>query len=77
IYRKCQKVMVALQADETLLRGCELLIDQDIKVTTASSNPNWSVHFMADLTWFLIMDIHRDTQKSDYMSECRLYIYSK
>ncbi|KIK74650.1 hypothetical protein PAXRUDRAFT_175009, partial [Paxillus rubicundulus Ve08.2h10] len=62
IYRKCQKAMVALQADETFLDGYKLLVDQDLKVTTAISDPNGSVHCMADLTWFWTMDIPKDTQ---------------
>ncbi|KIK72517.1 hypothetical protein PAXRUDRAFT_180512, partial [Paxillus rubicundulus Ve08.2h10] len=49
IYRKCRKVMVALEAEETLLERYKLLIDQDLKVTTAISNPNGSIHHMENL----------------------------
>ncbi|KIK79107.1 hypothetical protein PAXRUDRAFT_162178 [Paxillus rubicundulus Ve08.2h10] len=69
IYRKGQNAMVALQADETLLERYRLLVNQDLKVTTAISDPNRSVHHMADLTWFWTMDIPRDAQESDWMSE--------
>ncbi|KIK72218.1 hypothetical protein PAXRUDRAFT_181131 [Paxillus rubicundulus Ve08.2h10] len=50
------------------------LVNQDLKVTTAISDPNWSVHCMENLAWFWFMDIPRDAQESDWMSECRLYI---
>jgi predicted methyltransferase len=49
ICRKCRKTMVSLQADETLLERYKPLVDQDLKVTTAASDPNGSVHRMADL----------------------------
>ncbi|KIK79614.1 hypothetical protein PAXRUDRAFT_160879 [Paxillus rubicundulus Ve08.2h10] len=76
IYRKYQKAMVALEADETLLERYKPLADQYLKVMTAISDPNGSIHHMADLTWFWTMDIPRDAQESDWMSECRLYICS-
>ncbi|KIK82080.1 hypothetical protein PAXRUDRAFT_154590, partial [Paxillus rubicundulus Ve08.2h10] len=66
IYRKCQKVMVALQVDETLLDRYKLLVDQDLEVTTPISDPNGHT---ADLTWFWTMDIPRDAQESNWMSE--------
>ncbi|KIK73224.1 hypothetical protein PAXRUDRAFT_178977, partial [Paxillus rubicundulus Ve08.2h10] len=73
-YRKCRKAMVALEADEVLMERYKLLIDQDLKVTTAIYNPNGSVHRMENLAWFWTMDIPRDAQESDWMSECRSYI---
>ncbi|KIK72699.1 hypothetical protein PAXRUDRAFT_57001, partial [Paxillus rubicundulus Ve08.2h10] len=69
IYRKCQKVMVALEADEVLMERYKPLVDQDLKVTTTISNPNGSVHCMEILAWFWTMDIPRDAQESDWMSE--------
>ncbi|KIK77258.1 hypothetical protein PAXRUDRAFT_167416 [Paxillus rubicundulus Ve08.2h10] len=52
IYRKCRKAMVALEADEVLLERYKLLVDQDLKVTTAISDPNGSIHRMEKLAWF-------------------------
>ncbi|KIK90881.1 hypothetical protein PAXRUDRAFT_150922, partial [Paxillus rubicundulus Ve08.2h10] len=49
IYRKCCKAMVALEADETLLERYKPLVNQDLKVTTAISDPNCSVHHMENL----------------------------
>ncbi|KIJ16604.1 hypothetical protein PAXINDRAFT_74872, partial [Paxillus involutus ATCC 200175] len=69
IYKKCRKVMIALEADEILLERYKPLVDQDLKVTTAISDPNGSVHSMENLAWFWIMDIPRDAQESDWMSE--------
>ncbi|KIK82487.1 hypothetical protein PAXRUDRAFT_153734 [Paxillus rubicundulus Ve08.2h10] len=69
IYRKSQKAMVALQVDKTLLDRYEPLVDQDLKVTAAISDPNGSIHHMADLAWFWTMNIPRDAQESDWMSE--------
>ncbi|KAF8834685.1 hypothetical protein BDN67DRAFT_1016247 [Paxillus ammoniavirescens] len=71
--------MVALEADEILLERYKLLIDQDLKVTTAISDPNGSVHHMENLAWFWTMDIPRDTQESDWMSEfyCINWLFTK
>ncbi|KIK72053.1 hypothetical protein PAXRUDRAFT_22461 [Paxillus rubicundulus Ve08.2h10] len=69
IYRKCQKVMVSLEADQVLMERYKPLVDQDLKVTTAISDPNGSIHRMENLTWFWTMDIPRDAQESDWMSE--------
>ena len=66
--------MVSLEADKILLERYKPLVDQDLKVTTAISDPNGSVHRMENLAWFWTMDIPRDAQQSDWMSECRLYI---
>ncbi|KIK73044.1 hypothetical protein PAXRUDRAFT_179378 [Paxillus rubicundulus Ve08.2h10] len=74
IYRKCRKVMVALEADEVLMERYKSLVNQDLKVTTAISDPNGSFHHMENLAWFWTMDIPRDAQESDWMSDCRLYI---
>jgi hypothetical protein len=41
--------MIALEADEILLERYKPLVDQDLKVTTAISNPNGSVHRMENL----------------------------
>ncbi|KIK72971.1 hypothetical protein PAXRUDRAFT_179565, partial [Paxillus rubicundulus Ve08.2h10] len=77
IYRKCQKVMVSLEADQVLMERYKPLVDQDLKVTTAISDPNGSIHRMENLTWFWTMDIPRDAQESDWMSECRSYIHHR
>ncbi|KIK73459.1 hypothetical protein PAXRUDRAFT_20823 [Paxillus rubicundulus Ve08.2h10] len=61
--------MVSLEADEVLMERYELLINQDLKVTTAISDPNGSIHRMENLAWFWTMDIPRDAQESDWMSE--------
>ncbi|KIK82116.1 hypothetical protein PAXRUDRAFT_154499 [Paxillus rubicundulus Ve08.2h10] len=70
IYRKCQKAMVALEVEETPLERYKLLVNQDLKVMAAISDPNRSIHRMADLVWFWTMYIPRDVQESNWMSEC-------
>ncbi|KIK79535.1 hypothetical protein PAXRUDRAFT_16283 [Paxillus rubicundulus Ve08.2h10] len=63
--------MVSLEADGVLMERYKLLVDQDLKVTTgiSISDPNGSVHHMENLAWFWTMDIPRDAQESDWMSE--------
>ncbi|KIK72848.1 hypothetical protein PAXRUDRAFT_179802 [Paxillus rubicundulus Ve08.2h10] len=71
--------MVSLEADEILLERYKPLFDQDLKVTTTISNPNGSIHCMENLTWFWTMDIPRDAQESDWMSEfhCVNWLHAK
>ncbi|KIK73360.1 hypothetical protein PAXRUDRAFT_20942 [Paxillus rubicundulus Ve08.2h10] len=79
IYRKCRKAMVALEADKVLMERYKPLVDQDLKVTTAICDPNGSVHHMQNLAWFWTMDIPRDAQESDWMSEfyCVNWLHAK
>lgn len=71
MYRTCRTAMVALGADEELLSRYELLRDEDLKVSTAVVMPNSRDHRNASLAWFWTMDIPRDTEMNDWMSECK------
>ena len=70
IYKKCHRALVSLRADEDTLTKYQELMDADLKVTTSVLNPNGSGHRNENLAWFWSMDIPRDTQADDWMSEC-------
>lgn len=57
IYQKCCNSMVALGASESLLQQYRPLIDPDLKVNTAMSDPNGSQHHQENLAWFWTIDI--------------------
>ena len=71
-YKKCCKAMIMLGADQELLGKYQVLLDGDLKVTTAVSNPNGSGSRNANLAWFWTMDISRDAKEDNWMSECKL-----
>ena len=71
IYKKCCHALVSLRADEDTLIKYQELMDADLKVTTSVLNPNGSGHWNENLAWFWSMDIPRDTQADDWMSECQ------
>ena len=70
ICKKCHHALVSLRADEDTLSKYRELMDADLKVTTSVLNPNGSGHRNENLAWFWSMDIPRDTQADDWMSEC-------
>ena len=64
-YKKCRKVMIMLGADQELLGKYQALLDGDLKVTTAVSNPNGSGSRNANLAWFWTMDILCDAKEDN------------
>jgi hypothetical protein len=70
-YRKCRSAMVYLGADDEVLTRYQDLKEEDLKVSTAVGNPNTRNHRNGSLSWFWTMDIARDTEMNDWMSECR------
>jgi len=72
VYNQCQKQMVALGADQSILDWYQILNKKDLTVSTVVSNPNARGHCHDSLTWFWTMDIPKDTDKNDWMSECKL-----
>lgn len=77
VYRRCRKAMVALGADETILNRYQLLKDKDLKVTAAASAPNARGRRNEILAWFWSIDVPRDTETSNWMSECRWSTWSR
>lgn len=71
-YRKCRRAMVVLGADDTLLDRYQSLTDDQLKVETVAISPNARGHRNETLAWFWSMDILRDTDRSQWMSECKL-----
>ena len=72
VYNQCQKQMVALGADQSILDRYQMLNKKDLTVSTAVSDPNARGHRHDSLAWFWTMDIPKDTNKNDWMSECKL-----
>lgn len=71
IYRACRSAMIALGAGADLMARYQLLRDKDLKVSSAVATPNARDHRNSSLAWFWTMDIPRDTETNDWMSECR------
>jgi len=69
IYNRCQKQMVALGADQSILDRYQILNKKDLTVSTVVSDPNARGHRHDSLAWFWTMDIPKDTNKNDWMSE--------
>jgi hypothetical protein len=71
IYKASRKAMVKLGADATMLNRYQALREEDLKVNTAAAAaPNTRGLRNESLSWFWMMDIPRDTEASDWMSEC-------
>jgi len=61
--------MVALGADQSILDQYQILNKKDLTVSTALSDSNARGHCHDSLAWFWTMDIPKDTNKNDWMSE--------
>lgn len=70
IYRACRSAMMALGAGTDVMERYQLLRDKDLRVSSAVALPNARDHRNASLAWFWTMDIPRDTETNDWMSEC-------
>ena len=70
VYRQCRKAIIDLGADELCLNRYRPLKDEDLKVTAAAAGPNSRGHCNDTLAWFWSMDVPRDTEANDWMSEC-------
>lgn len=71
-YRNCRSAMIELGAGEELLGRYEVLRNEDLKVSTAVAMPNARDHRHSSLSWLWTMDIPRDTEVNDWMSECKV-----
>jgi len=71
VYHHCRKQMVALEAEPRILDRYKVLSKKDLTVSTAVSDPNARGHHHDSLAWFWTMDILKDTDKNDWMSECK------
>ncbi|KAF8431530.1 hypothetical protein L210DRAFT_3507864 [Boletus edulis BED1] len=63
------KAMSHLGADDAMLSRYQPLRAEDLKVSTAAAMPNARGHRNDKLAWFWSMDIPKDTEGSDWMSE--------
>ncbi|KAF8547467.1 hypothetical protein OG21DRAFT_1527140 [Imleria badia] len=72
IYKASRKAMVKLGADALMLNRYQALREEDLKVNTAAAAaPNTRGLCNESLSWFWMMDIPRDTEASDWMSESK------
>ncbi|KAL4080513.1 hypothetical protein J3A83DRAFT_4084731 [Scleroderma citrinum] len=61
--------MVSLGADSSILDQYQPLEPYHLQISTAVTDPNACGHHHDHLTWFWTMDIPKDTNKDDWMSE--------
>ncbi|KIM70529.1 hypothetical protein SCLCIDRAFT_18643 [Scleroderma citrinum Foug A] len=69
VYHRCRKQMVALGADSSILDQYQPLDKKDLIVSTTVTEPNARGHRHDSLAWFWTMDIPKDTNRNDWMSE--------
>jgi hypothetical protein len=69
--------MVNLGADEDVLTRYQLLKDADLKITAAAAAPNSRGNCNDRLAWFWLMDVPRDTEANDWMSECMICLHAQ
>ncbi|KAF8550176.1 hypothetical protein OG21DRAFT_1420111 [Imleria badia] len=70
VYRRCRKTMINLGADEVTLSRYQPLKDGELKVSSVATSPNARGNRNECLAWCWTMDVSRDTESSDWMSEC-------
>ena len=66
--------MINILAEDDMLARYQVLKDEDLKVSTTVTKPNFHNHHTNNLAWFWSMDIPGDTKMNDWMSEYRLHI---
>ncbi|KAL4080463.1 hypothetical protein J3A83DRAFT_4084854 [Scleroderma citrinum] len=69
VYQKCCSQMIALGANSSILDQYRDLEHHDLQVTTAVADLNACGHCNEHLAWFWAMDIPKDTNTNDWMSE--------
>ncbi|KIK73266.1 hypothetical protein PAXRUDRAFT_64550, partial [Paxillus rubicundulus Ve08.2h10] len=69
VYRACQRAMISLGADEGTLVRYQVLEKEHLKVNMAVLDPNAQGHQDSTLAWFWTMDVQRDAEVNDWMSE--------
>ncbi|KAF8547808.1 hypothetical protein OG21DRAFT_1479386 [Imleria badia] len=69
VYRRCRKAMLKLGADEATLARYQALREEDLKVTSAAMAANARGNRNQGLAWFWSMDVLRDMERDDWMSE--------
>lgn len=74
VYCRCRQQMVALGAEPTILDHYQTLDKKDLIVSTTVSDPNARGHWYDSLAWFWTMDIPKDTNTNDWMSECTFFV---
>ncbi|KAG1888829.1 hypothetical protein F4604DRAFT_1915889 [Suillus subluteus] len=69
IYSKCRSQLSKLGADQHLLERYRPLVKEDLKVSTAVTNPNARGQRNNILAWFWSMDVDGDSNGSDWLNE--------
>jgi len=72
VYRRCHRQMILIGANSDLLARYQPLDKKDLRVSTAVLDPNARGHRQDTLAWFWTMDIPKDTDTNDWMSECKV-----
>jgi len=72
IYCQCRKQMIALNASSNTLNRYKMLRKEDLKISATIADPNARGHRDDTLAWFWTMDVPRDTEVNDWMSECKM-----
>ncbi|KAF9228573.1 hypothetical protein BS17DRAFT_691138 [Gyrodon lividus] len=67
--------MISLEADKDTLIWYRLLDPKHLKVSTTVSDPNAWGNQNSTLAWFWTMDVQRDSELNDWMSECMFQSY--
>ena len=74
VYRRCRQQMVSLDADDGILDRYKPLDKDHLKISTAVADPNARGHRHENMAWFWTMDIPKDTNENDWMSECKCQV---
>ncbi|KIM63801.1 hypothetical protein SCLCIDRAFT_116566, partial [Scleroderma citrinum Foug A] len=69
VYQRCRRQMIALGADSSILDWYKPLNQNDLTASTAVADPNARGHRHDSLSWFWTIDIPKDTDKNNWMSE--------
>lgn len=74
IYRRARRQLIALGAKPDIISRYQSLSPIDLKATSAVADPNSRGQRNSTLAWFWSMDIPRDTEVDNWMSECKLTV---
>ncbi|KAF8548652.1 hypothetical protein OG21DRAFT_1526358 [Imleria badia] len=69
VYRCCRKAMLKLGADQATLSRYQGLREEDLKVTSTATAANARGNRNQGIAWFWSMDVPRDMERDDWMSE--------
>ncbi|KAL4068931.1 hypothetical protein V8B97DRAFT_2024587 [Scleroderma yunnanense] len=70
VYQRCHRQMVLLGVDAAILDQYQELEHHDMWISTTVVDPNVYRHHHEHLAWIWTMDIPKDMNTNDWMSEC-------